>query len=99
MQTLADETDEDDPQAVELDEEDDSEDGAGGGKAAGGPLRRQPGRKPQPSSVKLESRKAAQAELAMRLALKQQRRDIENLSGECCLEQDSCSCSEGTHNF
>lgn len=82
VQTLADETEEEDSEAIHLDHEDESEDGAGGDEVAGGQLQRRPGRKPQPSSVKLESRKAAQAEQAARLALKQQRRDIENLPGD-----------------
>ena len=81
LQTLADDTDEEDPQAIQLDGEDGESDGEEGGEVVARQLRRQPGRKPQPSSVKLEAKKAARKELAARLALKQQRRDVENLSG------------------
>ncbi len=80
LQTIA-ESDEEDPHAIQLNGEDSNAEDAEVDEATGRQSRAQPGRKLQPSSVKLEARKAAQDEQAARVALKQQRRDIENLSG------------------
>ena len=100
LQTLAEESDEDDPQAIHLDGEDSDEDETEDMGTAGRQLQGQKsGRKPQPSSVKLEARKAAQEEQAARSTLKQQRRDIANLSGMAAKLQTltfcNCICERG----
>ena len=88
---MAEESDED-PAAIELGSEASDDDIHAGETSGAGPqpTRRQPARKPAPSSTKLEARKSALAERASQLALKQQRKDMENLAGGDYLDRLCC---------